>query len=188
MTRIASDTFYNCAKLMSIEITSSLLIVRKGFHLNHGVINEKLGTLYNVLNKTKAVSPISQKIRGLIGSDANAKGDNLEVVYVNWRIYAKKKNYENGRSLLFTAIVNNIKWSEGLCNILQGNGTAIEDRDAVTGLEAFMLAAVGAKSNMESVFRLLQDHPAAINPYVARITIQQEKEQDEGKKRKRKLL
>ena len=38
--------------------------------------------------------------------------------------------------------------------------------DPKTGLEAFMLAAVGSNSKLESVYGLLKNHPAALNPYV----------------------
>jgi len=86
-------------------------------------------------------------------------------VFVNWKIYAQNKNHE-GRLPLFAASEQNIKWSEGLLKILEGYGAAIEEADIVTGLEAFMLASIGKNSNMETVYKLLQDHPAAINPYV----------------------
>jgi len=90
---------------------------------------------------------------------------NNDDVFVNWRIYSQKKN-ELGRLPLFTASEQSIKWSDGLCNILAGYGAAIEEVDTVTGMEAFMLAGVGKASDMESVYKLLHDHPAAINPYV----------------------
>jgi len=104
--------------------------------------------------------------------------DNLDVfvmqynanVFINWRIYSKNRN-EQGRLPLYTALENNFKWSDGLDKIWESNRTAVEEVDVTTGLEAFMLAAVGSKSNIGTIFHLLQDHPAAINPYVT--TIQQ---------------
>jgi len=143
-------------------------MITKGSFGCHDQINERVGTLSNVLNNTKSFSRISQKVYKLIAI-GNAKylcelrGNNN--IFVNWRIYSKQKN-EQGRFMLFKAAEGSLKWSDGLCKILEGNGAAIEDRDVITGLEAFMLAAVGTSSDTETVYRLLQDHPAAINPYV----------------------
>ena len=39
---------------------------------------------------------------------------------------------------------------------------AIYERDVVTGLSVFMLAAVGMKSDLESVYRLCREYPVAI--------------------------
>jgi len=86
-------------------------------------------------------------------------------IFVNWKVFSNIKN-KQGRLPLFIALEEGVKWSDGLDMILKGNGGAIENVDAVTGFEAFMLSAVGTNSNLETVFNLLQDHPAAINPYV----------------------
>jgi len=87
-------------------------------------------------------------------------------ILVNWRIYSQNKN-SKGRLPLFTALEQQVKWSDGLCTILEGNGGAIEDTDIVTGLEAFMLATVGPNSYIETIFTLLQGHPAALNSYMS---------------------
>jgi len=90
-------------------------------------------------------------------------------IFVNWKVYAKTKQ-SDGRWALFTAIEKGLNWSDGLDKILDANGAAIEDQDVVTGLEAFMLAAVVSSNPnrryMESIYKLLRDYPPAIIPYV----------------------
>jgi len=134
-------------------------------HVDCSSINEKLGKLSNVFQKS-SFSPVSQETSQLLGIGKKEVVFNHEdKIFVNWTLYSQKKN-EQGRLLLFTASEQGVKWSDGMCNILNGYGAAIEEVDVVTGLEAFMLAAVGEESDMETIFKLLQDHPAAINPYV----------------------
>jgi len=124
-----------------------------------------------VINSTRYFSSISQKLQKLLGIGGNEKywdkwRDEDDLFFVNWRIYSKVRN-EQGRLPLFIALEQNVTWFDGgLCKILKGYGASIEYTDTVTGLEAFMLAAVGTNSNLETVYKLLQDHPAAINPYV----------------------
>jgi len=89
--------------------------------------------------------------------------------FVNWNIYANIRN-KQGRWPLFTASEKKLKWSDGLREILEANGAAIENVDTATSLEAFMLAAVGSNSDLETVYSLLEDHPAAIIPYVKHST------------------
>ena len=62
-----------------------------------------------------------------------------------------QKTNKQGCLLLFTACKQSVKWSNGLSSILEGSGAAIEEVDNVTGLEAFMLAAVEEKSNLEAL-------------------------------------
>jgi len=113
-------------------------------------------------------SCISQKLFKLFGMDAGKINEELcdqDDIFVNWKICSQRKN-EQGRLPLYTALEQSVKWSDGLHGILEGNGGAIEEADVITGLEAFMLAAIGRNSEMETVYRLLKNHPAAINPYV----------------------
>jgi len=174
------DTFYGCSNLTSIEVhpSQSFVVITNQVYdrieddeednEDYSFINEKLGTLDDVFRK-RSFSPTSQKVcrrLGMSTEDATTIELNMyDKVFVNWKIYSKKKNHES-RLPLFTASEQNIKWSDGLFNILEGYGAAIEEADTVTGLEAFMLAGIGRNSDMEAVYMLLQDHPAAINPYV----------------------
>jgi len=137
---------------------------------NSDVINTTLGTLHDVINNntTRYFSSISQKLQKLVGIGNffyNFR-DEDDQLFVNWRVYSKVKNNQ-GRLPLFIALEQNVTWFDGgLCKVLKGNGAAIEYTDKLTGLEAFMLAAVGTKSHIETIYKLLQDHPAAINPYL----------------------
>ena len=90
----------------------------------------------------------------------------IDRLYVNWKSYATERNTNNGRLPLFAAAEGNLNLGNGIGHILQANRAAIEEVDPVTGLEAFRLAAVGSDSKLESVYTLLQDYPAAINPHV----------------------
>jgi len=169
---IAYNTFFECSKLTSIEVDSSLpYIIIQNSLKNDGydvTINDKLGKLYDVFNQRpfSLISPKTYKLLGMGSKKYYAEIQDYDDVFVNWKIFSRNRN-EHGRLLLFTALENSIKWSDSLCKIVEGYGAAIEETDTVTALEAFMLAAVGTNSNMETVYNLLQYHPAAINPYVS---------------------
>ena len=45
---------------------------------------------------------------------------------------------------------------------VEANKIAIYEKDVVTGLSPFMLAAVGMNSDLESVYRLCREYPVAI--------------------------
>jgi len=132
------------------------------------IINNKVGKLSDVFQKL-SFSPTCKNVYNCFRIEEEYYKDNDSYIYstlfVNWRLFCQTKN-EQGRLPLFTALAQNLKWSDGLCKIWKNNGAAIEETDTVTGLEAFMLAAVGPYRSIETVFTLLRDHPAAINPYV----------------------
>jgi len=180
---IGYNAFQKCPNLKCIELSSSLpfIIIKREINRDTGNTygypkdDEKLATLYDVLmNKdttTTYYAPISQELHKLLEVvtekyyNRNHLSWNKDDIIVDWSLYSSMKN-EQGRLPLFTALNRGLKWSDGLNTILKGNGGAIEDVDVTTGLEAFMYSAVGTNSNLETVFKLLQDHPAAINPYV----------------------
>jgi len=132
---------------------------------NIDVINAKLGKLSDVFHE-RFFTPISQKMFQLLRKGSKVLLEDDDEVFVNWKVYSQKKSKE-GRLPLFIASEQSVKWSDGLCYILDSYGAAIKDADEVTGLEAFMLAGIGEKSDMETIYKLLQDYPAAMNPYVA---------------------
>jgi len=168
---IWSDTFWNCPNLETIELHPSLpcIIIKYGMrHYHSSRINEKVGTLYNVFNQ-KPFFPLSKRMYKLITNNGNdTQYDDVcdkDAIFVNWKVYSQKRN-EQGRLLLYTALEQGVRWSNGLREIWEGNRAAIEEVDTITGLEAFMMAAVERNSSMETVYKLLIDHPGAINPYV----------------------
>lgn len=87
--------------------------------------------------------------------------DNVVALYVNWDQWAE----HSGRSPLHGAAEANLCWNE-LNPILQRDKAAILDVDPKTNMEAFMLAAVGSDSKLESVYALLENHPAAVIPFI----------------------
>eukprot|EP00555_Chaetoceros_dichaeta_P012816 CAMPEP_0198257416 /NCGR_PEP_ID=MMETSP1447-20131203/7116_1 /TAXON_ID=420782 /ORGANISM="Chaetoceros dichaeta, Strain CCMP1751" /LENGTH=109 /DNA_ID=CAMNT_0043944327 /DNA_START=713 /DNA_END=1042 /DNA_ORIENTATION=+ len=66
---------------------------------------------------------------------------------------------------LCIAAAQSFQWYEPkqqlLQKILKANMAAIEVTDSSSGLEPFMLAAVGLESDLEAVFRLLVEYPVA---------------------------
>merc|ERR1712003_434187 len=107
----------------------------------------------------------SQRLIDLVFSndDQNKyKADsNIIALYVNWEQWAE----HNGRSPLHGAAEANLSWEE-LNPILQRDKAAILGVDPKTNMEAFMLAAVGSDSKLESVYALLENHPGAVIPYL----------------------
>ena len=95
--------------------------------------------------------------------------------FVNFATYSSMKRTDNNLPL-FTASKRKMKWREGLSDIVKGYPKAIEDVDWISGLEAFMLAALGVQSDLETIYQLLLYHPSAINLYAST---------SETKKRKR---
>ena len=67
----------------------------------------------------------------------------------------------DGRLPLCTAAARSLKW-EHMQQMFDGNMPAIYEADEVTALPLFMLAAVGKKSDIESIFNLLKEYPMAI--------------------------
>jgi len=104
---------------------------------------------------------------------SNIHSEYISRMYVNWNVCATIRNSIDGSLPLFTVAVMNLDLANGLGHCLQANGAAIEEVDPVTGLEAFMLAAVGRNSKLESVYTLLQAYPAAIIPHVGRRSVSQ---------------
>jgi len=107
------------------------------------------------------LSPTSLNLFKILGiRNEEYVGDECQV-FINCKI-----KQEHGRFLLYTALEHKLKWSDGLDDIYNSYGAAIEDADVMTGFEAFMLAAVESNSNLDTVYRLLQNYPAAIIPCV----------------------
>jgi len=84
-------------------------------------------------------------------------------VYYNKTIWGRKRNETSGHLPLFTAAARSLKWVD-VRQILAVNMPVIYDVDGLTGLPVFMLAAVGPKSNIESVYHLLKEYPSALGP------------------------
>merc|ERR1740139_2130526 len=89
---------------------------------------------------------------------------NLDVdedMYYIWKAWANLRGVD-GRLPLFTAAAISLKWSY-LRQIFIANMSVVYEIDLMTGLPLFMLAATGPTSDIESVYNLLKENPAAIN-------------------------
>ena len=178
VTSMYVNAFELCDSLTNINLSPNTAFITILSNNVPYVINNRLGTLIDVINNQLRPnvndvlysSPVSQKLIDIVRSDYRkynkGTGNKIHALYVNWDQWGKR----NERSPLFAACEANIRPSEGLLRILHTYNPAIHNVDAQTGLEAFMLAAVGSESKLESVYVLLENHPAVISPYVNRIS------------------
>jgi len=141
-----------------VDSALPFIVIKKDDDQYARTINEQLGELQNVFESNSFLSPVSPNAFAVVSNNEFHKNDKI-AMFANWNTYAKQKN-EQGRLPLFTALSEGVTWYDGVGSILKGNGAAIETVDVVTALQAFMVA--GTSSSLETVFLLLQDHPAAI--------------------------
>jgi len=88
--------------------------------------------------------------------------DTNDYIHHNPTTHHPRRRY---RLPLCIAAAQSFQWSEPkqqlLQKILKANMAAIEVTDSSSGLEPFMLAAVGLDSDFEAVYRLLVEYPVA---------------------------
>jgi len=82
-------------------------------------------------------------------------------MYNEWKGWARLRGMD-GRLPLFTAAAKSLKWSY-LRQIFIANMPVVNKIDVLTGLPLFMLAAIGPNSDLESIYNLLKECPAAIS-------------------------
>jgi len=63
---------------------------------------------------------------------------------------------------LFIAAAKSLKWID-VKKVFAAHMPVIQEIDTVSGLPAFMLAASGSTSDIESVYNLLKEYPPAIS-------------------------
>jgi len=164
LTSIRTDAFYNCASLSTIRLPDSLSVIsRYAFRLCTALV-----TIEAPLFPTTKIDPISlvealeeasfhrYTLEYILGGQPC-----LDFLYYDWKTCAKIED-DLGRLPLFIAAESSLKWNAGLRNIFVAYMPAIELTDPVTALKPFMLAAVGLDSNLEAVYGLLREYPAAI--------------------------
>jgi len=81
-------------------------------------------------------------------------------MYYDWKKWARTTSGD-GRLPLFTAAARSLKWSH-TSQIFNANMPVVHEKDILTGLPPFMLAAAGTASDIESVYKLLREYPPAI--------------------------
>jgi len=93
-------------------------------------------------------------------SDRQPMDPNLDFYY-NWKRWARTRDVDD-RYPVFTAAVRCLKWPY-MKQIFTSNMPVVNEIDVLTGLPLFMLAATGPTSDIESVYNLLRECPAAMN-------------------------
>jgi hypothetical protein len=69
----------------------------------------------------------------------------------------------SGRLPLHLACEDSLSWKRGLSCIVNANMPALESVDPITGLPPFAHCAVGANSDLESIYELLKLHPGSMD-------------------------
>ena len=69
----------------------------------------------------------------------------------------------SGRLPLHSACEHSLPWTNGLSCIVNANMPALESIDPITCLPPFAHCAIGAKSDLESIYELLRLHPGGMD-------------------------
>lgn len=174
VTTIQIDAFNNCSNLTSIEVPRSVttLAIREAQgttrptrSIRENVINENIGSLVEVLENSSNLSLVSQRLADFLELGRHHEPCPILAVFVNWKICARMKD-KRGRLPLFSAVEKGLRWFKEIDQILEAYMPALEERDVVTGLDPFMLAAVGLNSDVEAVYHLLLENPAACRDFL----------------------
>jgi len=129
--------------------------------------SNKFGAEGRIALREKGFSPIPIPINLgavlYIGNDIKGGGgsDEYSDLYHCTKNWGRKRDETSGRLPLFTAAARSLTWVDTR-QIFAANMPAINDVDGLTGLPVFMLAAVGPRSNIESIYNLLIEYPSAI--------------------------
>ena len=145
VTSIGDCTFFRCTSLTSIVIPPSVA------QLGYGIFE-----VCN-LRSIDVTYPLTLEER----SESNLFLEAIESMTRNNMEEWVKTKGQDGRLPLCTAAAASLKWKY-IQLIFEANMVAIYERDVVTGLSPFMLAAVGINSDLESVYRLCREYPVAI--------------------------
>jgi len=84
-------------------------------------------------------------------------------MYYEWKTWARMIDAD-GRLPLFSAAVRSLNWNY-MEKIFIAHMPLIQETDVQSGLPAFMLAAIGPASDIESVYNLLKEYPPASHMY-----------------------
>ena len=145
VTSIGDGTFFRCTSLTSIVIPPSVA------QLGYGIFE-----VCN-LRSIDVTYPLTLEER----SESNLFLEAIESMTPNNMEEWVKTKGQDGRLPLSIAAALSMKW-EDTKRIFDAHKIAIYEKDVVTGLSPFMLAAVGMNSNLESVYRLCREYPVAI--------------------------
>lgn len=144
-TAISLPAFKGCTRLTTIEFSSGI----------SGIPPTRLKEVLTDMGFHP--SSLNNALYGH-GSSLSDKSEMGGLMYYNIKLWARKRNKDTSRLLLCTAAAHSIKWAD-MEGIFIANMRAICEIDVVTGFPLFMLAAVGSKSDIESVYHLCREQP-----------------------------
>ena len=171
ITSLGDGVFCRCSSLHSITLPSSIKSLGNGVF--YGCSSLESITLpptiislgYGVFYECSSLKSIN--IPWSSASNTNSKSGSLlihalhEMKPCNIKSWSRTRN-EDGRSTLCTVVTTSMKWIY-IKKIFDANMPAVYENDAWTGLSPFMLAAVGVNSDLESIYRLCRENPAAMS-------------------------
>jgi len=169
ITTIGDSVFYGCSSLTSVHLPENLISISlTAFHrcvnlttieapyLSTTTLDNNIDSFKNLLlNAGFSTSNPEDVI-----SNRQPMHQNVDFYY-NWKRWARTRDVDD-RYPVFTAAVRCLKWSN-VKQVFTLNMPVINEIDVLTGLPLFMLAATGPTSDIESVYNLLKEYPAAMN-------------------------
>jgi len=170
ITTLGHRVFYGCLSLTSVRLPESLIsidlttfegcvrltTIEAPYLSTTTLDNNNLDSFQNfLLNAGFSTSNPDDLI-----SDRQV-ANTSHYVYYEWKRWARTSDVD-GRFPLFTAAARCLKWSY-MKQIFTSNMPVVDEIDVLTGLPLFMLAATGPTSDIESVYNLLKEYPAAMN-------------------------
>jgi len=143
---ISCNAFHGCVKLRAIK-ASSFATTTLNNTTDRGFKDVLINAGFSTSNPCDIIS------------DHQTYGNRL---YYDWKRWARTRG-DDGRLPLFTAATKEVmQWSK-MKRIFTSNMPAVNEIDVVTGLPLFLFAATGPFSDIESVYNLLKEVPAAMN-------------------------
>ena len=102
------------------------------------------------------------------GGEDEVRGDFLHVLQTMLKLYpegARVKHYEDGRHslALHMALRSNMKFHEGISDLIAAFPRSIYIRENKSNLAPFMTAAVGPDSSLDAIMTVLLEGPSMIN-------------------------
>jgi len=162
ITTIGGCAFYGCSSLRSINFPENLFAIS----YNTFELCSKLRTITTSAFSTTTLDKSLNGFKNFLVKAGFFPENPIDILYgfkhcdttmyYNWRIGT------DGRLPLFTAARRSLKWCY-VEKVFTAQMPAIHGIDVLSGLPAFMLAAAGLDSDIESVYNLLKEYPAAMS-------------------------
>jgi len=154
ITHLGEGVFRRCHMLDSIDLPEGLISISATAFEGCGRLNNTPGKFEEMLAKGGYSYTDPNSI--LYGYDYQDDRKN----YYNLQIWARTRD-DDWRLPLSTAADRSLQW-QSCRQIFLMHKPAVYEVDVLTGLPAFMLAAVGPKSDIESIYNLLREYPCML--------------------------